>query len=78
MRKTRQFQVDDDKPWTVFEVIPRPSFPVASAFRSGWLAFERGDEVRRLAPIPPDWENASESALAQMLERATPGTNSPL
>jgi hypothetical protein len=29
----------------------------------GWIAFECGEERRRLAPIPPGWEHLSEAEL---------------
>jgi len=78
MPKTRQFRVKDDSLWKVFEAMPGPDFAVPSAFSGGWLCFERGKEVWRLAPIPLDWENASESALADLLTRAKQAKNTPL
>ncbi|HEY5061864.1 MAG TPA: hypothetical protein VII52_10040 [Gemmatimonadaceae bacterium] len=37
---------------------------------SGWLAFDSGMETRRVAPIPDDWETASDEALIELCERA--------
>jgi hypothetical protein len=37
---------------------------------SGWLVFESKSEKRRLTPIPPDWEKATESQLRFICEKA--------
>lgn len=44
---------------------------VAPELRAGWLAFESGEDKRRLAPIPPGWETAWETELQALLARAT-------
>jgi hypothetical protein len=33
------------------------------SFRQGWLVFESGDELRRVAPIPEKWEELSTEEL---------------
>src|SRR3954469_7417629 len=38
--------------------------------RQGWLAFQSGSEVRRLAPIPPNWELLSDAALERLARSA--------
>jgi len=43
---------------------------VPSALQQGWLAFQAGDERRRLAPIPEKWSDFDEAALIALLERA--------
>src|SRR5688572_20429788 len=43
---------------------------VVERFTGGWLAFESPTERRRLAPIPPGWEDATDAELAVMCERA--------
>jgi hypothetical protein len=43
---------------------------VGPEYRDGWLAFQSGAEWRRLAPIPPQWEQCSNEELAQYLESA--------
>jgi len=75
MPKLRRFQNTNGALWKVFEVLPGPSLAVSSDLDDGWLCFERDDDVRRLIPIPPNWETASESALADMLARAKPVRN---
>ena len=44
---------------------------VGEILTEGWLAFESTSERRRLAPIPPRWEIASESELADLCARAS-------
>ena len=41
----------------------------------GWLAFQSSKENRRLSPIPPKWEEASEADLAAFMRRASPVQN---
>ena len=39
---------------------------------NGWLAFQTGDEKRRLTPIPGGWESASDRELEALCESAVP------
>lgn len=39
---------------------------------AGWLTFESTAERRRLVPIPERWEEAPESELYELCQRATP------
>jgi hypothetical protein len=41
-------------------------------FANGWLTFESFTEKRRLAPIPPHWEELSVRDLIQLWEQANP------
>lgn len=41
------------------------------AFRRGWLVFESGDEIRRLAPVPENWEELPVEALRDLCQRAS-------
>jgi len=43
-------------------------------FREGWLLFQAGDEKRRFAPPPANWEALSDAELVGLLDRATPQT----
>lgn len=36
----------------------------------GWIAFECGEERRRIAPIPADWSELDEEGLRSLWERA--------
>lgn len=38
--------------------------------REGWLCFERGEERRRLSPIPESWASRSDAELEQLREVA--------
>lgn len=44
--------------------------PLGEQWSKGWLAFETKGEKRRLAPIPDEWELATDEQLDRMLERA--------
>ena len=46
--------------------------PLASGVREGWLCFERGDDRRRLSPIPADWQRCSDADLDAYCRSATP------
>ena len=41
---------------------------------AGWLCFERGDEKRRLSPIPTGWDEAPQAELEVLYARACPVT----
>ena len=43
---------------------------VPTALQQGWLAFQCGDDRRRLAPIPDRWIELDDSALIALLSRA--------
>jgi hypothetical protein len=43
---------------------------VPQELQQGWLAFQNGDERRRLAPIPDNWVTLGEAALLTLLEKA--------
>lgn len=46
---------------------------VEPEYRDGWLAFQSGDEWRRLAPIPPEWETLPDAELRALLSQAGGG-----
>lgn len=56
-------QNDDGSPAEKREVRIR----VPSALQDGWLAFQAGEERRRLAPIPADWISLEDDALLRLL-----------
>jgi len=43
---------------------------VSTEFSDGWLCFESEGEKRRLAPVPPGWEEAGPDRLATWLQAA--------
>ena len=60
--------------WRVFAVHPSAttieSGALPESFRDGWLSFESGDEKRRVAPIPPAWEELPMDELQLLCHRA--------
>ena len=46
------------------------SASVASEFSQGWLCFESEGEKRRLAPVPPGWQEAGPDRLSTWLQAA--------
>jgi hypothetical protein len=48
----------------------RRSVAVATEYSQGWLCFESEGEKRRLAPVPPGWEEAGPDRLSTWLQAA--------
>ena len=46
--------------------------PLASGVHEGWLCFERGDDRRRLSPIPANWRRATDPELDAYRRAASP------
>ena len=72
---SRDFTDAEGRTWLVFAVHPSTRVgraAVRAAFAQGWLTFECGDETRRLAPIPDDWQSLDETALTALCGRAEP------
>lgn len=61
--------------WQVWDVRP-PQLAVPylpeGVQEGGWLAFRAGDQMRRLRPIPDDWETISPQDLERLCALATP------
>ena len=70
----RTFEDAQGKRWRVFAVYPseattdRKSLP--ERYRSGWLAFESADEMRRTAPVPSNWTGLSINELRALWNKA--------
>jgi len=47
-----------------------PRVSVDPEYRKGWLAFQSGEQWRRLAPIPDGWDSLAERDLLALLARA--------
>jgi hypothetical protein len=45
---------------------------VSPEYLRGWLAFQSGEERRRLAPVPTGWEALDEADLERLCQVATP------
>ncbi|HYD54580.1 MAG TPA: hypothetical protein VEA99_18240 [Gemmatimonadaceae bacterium] len=68
---SREFTDSEGRSWNVWNTIPvvaMRSMPADHA--DGWLTFECGDQLRRLAPVPEGWESASTERLELMCRAA--------
>jgi hypothetical protein len=74
----REFTDQAGRRWHVWDILPEQMHAATRAedhlqnVIDGWLAFESAGagEKRRLAPIPPQWQSATEAELESMLQRA--------
>jgi hypothetical protein len=66
----REFVDSRDVAWRVWSTVPGDGGHLHGGFQHGWLTFECGDELRRLTPIPVDWENASRERLEELCRGA--------
>lgn len=57
--------------WRVWETRPTSRATLNSGYENGWLTFESSGSLRRLTPIPPEWERFSERQLEQLCAAAT-------
>jgi len=78
----REFTDSSGLKWRVWSTIPLAPKVYEESLRSGWLTFESATGRRRLAPIPPHWEEASVERLEQLcriapLARPTGNTPDP-
>jgi hypothetical protein len=48
-----------------------PRVSVEPEFRKGWLAFQSGNDWRRVGPIPDAWDALSDRELLALLGRAS-------
>lgn len=72
-RGVREIEDERGVRWAVFQVHPSSRegrTTVRERYRQGWLAFDSGLEVRRLAPIPPEWESRGDGELLELCTRA--------
>ena len=70
----REFADDAGTVWRVWDTHPLAADTLRSvlpSYATGWLTFESSSERKRLAPIPPDWESASEELLIHWCARAS-------
>ncbi len=66
----RAFKDSDGREWEVGDVVP--SQWVGPTLAGGWLAFQSGEDRRRLAPLPLYWAAAPELELRDLLAKAKP------
>jgi hypothetical protein len=72
----RSFRDEFDREWEVRAIQEeltegRRRFLPSPELAHGWLLFTRGEERRRLHPLPPGWYVASEELLSRWVEDAT-------
>src|SRR6266516_829882 len=79
----REFADSNGVSWRVWSTIPLAGSRLRGGFDQGWLTFERTSPdsssakptpLRRLVPIPADWETASDSRLDLMCRAAEEAT----
>jgi hypothetical protein len=69
----RELRDDHGRLWQVWNTVPTSvAGALAEGFAEGWLTFECDLEKRRLAPIPPGWDEATDERLRVMLAAASP------
>jgi hypothetical protein len=74
----REFVDTNGVSWRVWSTVPSAGSRLRGGFDQGWLTFERTSPdssptpkpLRRLVPIPADWETAPESRLDLMCRSA--------
>jgi len=59
----REFTDSKGVTWRVWATYPVHVISTAEAYRGGWLTFQSGNSRRRLAPVPPSWQDASPARL---------------
>jgi hypothetical protein len=72
----RRIVDNEEQVWDVWEV----RTPIATTRRilvqadlqAGWLAFQCGEQRRRLAPLPTGWDEMSDHALLGLMDQANP------
>jgi hypothetical protein len=66
----REFVDSRGVDWRVWSTVPADGGHLHGGFQHGWLTFESADELRRLTPIPGDWDIASSEYLERMCRDA--------
>jgi hypothetical protein len=71
----REFVDSTGQSWRVWSTVPSMGSRLRGGFDQGWLTFERisGDRslpLRRLVPLPADWESAPDDRLELMCHSA--------
>jgi hypothetical protein len=58
--------------WRVWNTVPSARTTLSGEFERGWLTFESpSGGLRRLAPVPADWERAQPEKLELMCRAAS-------
>lgn len=57
--------------WRVWNTVPTARTSLSGEFERGWLTFESEAVLKRLAPVPPNWEASLPDRLELMCRAAT-------
>ncbi len=66
----REFIDSKGVTWRVWATYPVHVTSTAEPYRAGWLTFQSGDSRRRLAPVPPNWQDAAPGRLELLCANA--------
>ena len=69
---SREFIDSAGEHWLVWDTRPTTRARLNPAFEAGWLTFESGPQLRRLAPAPHAWESLAAPDLERLCRAATP------
>lgn len=72
----RRIVDNEEQVWDVWEVRTSATTSrrilVQPDLQAGWLAFQCGEQRRRLAPLPTGWDEMSDHALLGLMDQANP------
>ena len=69
---SREFEDASGLAWRVWNTVPISGAVINPGFEKGWLTFEsESGSLRRLAPVPPWWEELPTERLELLLRSAT-------
>jgi hypothetical protein len=69
--RVRDFTDSAGLHWRVWATMPSSPHLVSPELHDGWLTFDSGSSRRRLAPIPPNWDQLSAERLQLLCQTAT-------
>ena len=69
---SREFIDSAGEHWLVWDTRPTTRVRLNPTFAAGWLTFECGRQLRRLAPTPEGWESLPDFALERLCRTAAP------
>ena len=68
---TRKFRDRAGVEWHVWSTVPSRASVLGPDFGQGWLTFESVSSRRRLAPIPPNWEQVPDERMELLCRAAS-------
>ncbi|HEU0078214.1 MAG TPA: hypothetical protein VFQ76_11225 [Longimicrobiaceae bacterium] len=64
------FEDEDGRRWTAWDTYPSRRELVAETMAGGWVTFRSGEDTRRFAPPPQEWDQWPVHRLRAMLRSA--------